>query len=62
MIKLFSKIAGGINNAKRAKTSAVILCAGSSTRFSSENESKQMALVHDKPVVLRTIFYKNYFS
>lgn len=55
MLKIFSKIAGGINNAKRVKTSAIILCAGSSTRFSTENESKQMALVSGVPVVVRTI-------
>lgn len=55
MLKIFSKIAGGINNVKRSKTSAIILCAGASTRFSTENESKQMALVAGVPVVLRTI-------
>ena len=55
MFKFLSKIAGSINNTKRAKTSAIILCAGSSTRFSSKNESKQLALVSGTPVILRTI-------
>ena len=55
MFKFLSKIAGGINNSKRAKTSAIILCAGSSTRFSAEKENKQMALVSGTPVILRTI-------
>ena len=55
MFKFLSKIAGGINNIKRGKTSAIILCAGSSTRFSDQRENKQFALVSGIPVVLRTI-------
>lgn len=55
MFKFLSKIAGGISNIKRGKTSAVILCAGSSTRFSDQNENKQLAMVNDVPVILRTI-------
>lgn len=55
MFKFLSKIAGGINTVKRGKTSAIILCAGSSTRFSDEKENKQFALVDGVPVVLRTI-------
>lgn len=55
MFKFLSKIAGGINNIKRGKTSAVILCAGSSTRFSNKKENKQLALVNGIPVILRTV-------
>ena len=54
MFKFFSKLAGGINGIKRGKTSAVILCAGASTRFSSD-ESKQLAMVNDVPVIIRTV-------
>jgi 2-C-methyl-D-erythritol 4-phosphate cytidylyltransferase len=55
MLKILSKIAGGINRLRREKTSAIILCAGASTRFSDGNGSKQLALVQGKPVILRTI-------
>lgn len=55
MLKIFSKIAGAFNRAKRGKVSAIILCAGSSTRFSDQNESKQMAEVLKKPVIVRTV-------
>ena len=55
MFKFLSKIAGGLNNIKRGKASAIILCAGSSTRFSSNNENKQFALVNGLPVILRTV-------
>lgn len=54
MFKFLSKLAGGVNNIRRGKTSAIILCAGSSTRFSNEN--KQFAEVLGVPVVLRTVF------
>ena len=56
MFKFLSKLAGGVNNIRRGKTSAIILCAGSSTRFSNQNENKQFAEVLGIPVVLRTIF------
>ena len=52
MFKFLSKLAGGISNAKLGKTSAIILCAGSSTRF---GDDKQMAEVSGKSVALRTI-------
>ena len=55
MIKIFSKLAKGVNNIKRGKTSAIILCAGSSTRFSNGEESKQLAEVSGIPVIVRTI-------
>ena len=55
MFKFLSKIAGGINNVRRGKASAIILCAGSSTRFSSDNENKQFAFVDGLPVIIRTI-------
>lgn len=55
MFKFLSKMAGGINNIKRGKTSAIILCAGSSTRFSDQNENKQFAEVLGVPVILRTV-------
>ena len=55
MFKFFSKLAGGINNFKRGKTSAIILCAGSSTRFSNINENKQFYDVCGVPVIMRTI-------
>ena len=55
MIKIFSKIAEFFGGNKQGDTSAVILCAGSSTRFSSEGESKQMAYVNGVSVVERTI-------
>ena len=54
MFKIFSKIAGSINNIRRSKTSAIILCAGASTRFSS-TENKQLAEVCGVPVIVRTI-------
>lgn len=53
-MKLFKKISKKISTIKNGITSAIILCAGNSTRFSSEN-SKQMALVGSKEVVVRTI-------
>ena len=53
MFKFFSKIATEITNTRLGKTSAIILCAGASTRFGGEN--KQLAEVNGKPVILRTI-------
>lgn len=52
---LFSKIVDVINNAKNGFVSAIILCAGSSTRFSDEGENKQLAEVNGKPVIERTL-------
>lgn len=55
MIKIFSKIAEFFGAGKQGDTSAIILCAGASTRFSNDGESKQMAYVNGIPVVERTI-------
>ena len=55
MKNFLEKISNGINNITRGTTSAVILCAGSSTRFSQGNGSKQMAEVCGKPVILHTL-------
>ena len=55
MFKILNKFVSGISSIKRGKTSAIILCAGSSTRFSSENENKIFAPVLGVPVILRTI-------
>lgn len=56
MIKIFSKIASFFSRKDKNNVSAVILCAGDSTRFSSENnENKQMALVNGISVAERTI-------
>ena len=55
-MKIVSKLFGIFKRVKRGKTSAVILCAGASTRFSSEaKENKQMAQVLGLPVIVRTI-------
>lgn len=55
-MKIISKLLGAFKKVKRGKTSAVILCAGASTRFSSDkNENKQMAQVLGLPVIVRTI-------
>lgn len=55
MFKILSKIASGINKIRRGKVSAIILCAGSSTRFSSGKDSKQLAVIQGVPVIIRTI-------
>ena len=55
MFKFFSKIATAVNKKRNGKTSAIILCAGSSTRFSNSKENKQMAQVLGVPVILRTL-------
>ncbi len=52
---LFSKIASFFSRKDKNNVSAIILCAGESTRFSSAGESKQMALVNGVCVVERTI-------
>lgn len=55
MFKFISKMVGKVKGAKRGKISAIILCAGGSTRFSEGRESKQFATVRGIPVILRTI-------
>ena len=52
---LFSKIAKTIDTVKQGYTSAIILCAGNSTRFGKGIENKQMAQVCGKGVAERTI-------
>ena len=52
---LFSKIAGVFSSLKNGNVSAIILCAGSSTRFSEEGKSKQLAEVNGISVIERTI-------
>lgn len=55
-MKILSKLLGILKKVMRGKTSAVILCAGASTRFSSNGkENKQMAQVLGLPVIVRTI-------
>ena len=55
MFKLISKFVGKVKGGKRSRVCAIILCAGSSMRFSGGEESKQFAHVFGVPVVLRTI-------
>ncbi|MBQ3040904.1 MAG: 2-C-methyl-D-erythritol 4-phosphate cytidylyltransferase [Clostridia bacterium] len=52
MLKIFSKMAKLFESLKQPFTSAIILCAGASTRFGS---NKQMATVCGKTVAERTI-------
>lgn len=52
---IFSKIAGVFNTLKNGTVSAIILCAGSSTRFSNEGKSKQLARVDGITVIERTL-------
>ena len=52
---IFSKIAGAFNTIKHGVVSAIILCAGSSTRFSNDGRSKQLAEVNGIPVIERTL-------
>ncbi len=54
MIKFFSKIASFFSRKDKNNVSAIILCAGDSTRFSA-NENKQMALINGVSVAERTI-------
>lgn len=51
----FSKISEAINNLKNGFVSAIILCAGSSTRFSNQGENKQLAEINGIPVIERTL-------
>lgn len=55
MFKFFSKFVGKVKGVKRGRISAIILCAGGSTRFSDNGESKQFAHIRGIPVILRTI-------
>lgn len=50
-----SKVVQTIDSIKLGHTSAVILCAGNSTRFGNGSENKQMAQVGGKGVAERTI-------
>ena len=52
---LFSKMAKAFDGMKSGYTSAIILCAGNSTRFGKGAENKQMAQVKGKGVAERTI-------
>ena len=51
MFKIFNKVAK-VFSSKTPFTSAIILCAGASSRFGA---NKQIATVLSKPVVARTI-------
>jgi len=52
---IFSKIAGAFNTLKNGSVSAIILCAGSSTRFSNGGKSKQLAQIGGITVIERTL-------
>lgn len=52
---LFSKISNIFNNLKNGYLSAIILCAGSSTRFSDKGENKQLAEINGISVIERTL-------
>ena len=52
---LMKNIFSQISDIIKGDVSAVILCAGSSTRFSTTRESKQMVEVLGKSVIVRTI-------
>lgn len=54
MKNIFSQISDAFHGT-HADVSAIILCAGESTRFSSSGNSKQMAQVAGKRVIVRTI-------
>lgn len=55
MKKIFSQLSEKFNLSHNADTSAILLCAGESTRFSQGRTSKQMATVLGKTVISRTI-------
>lgn len=52
---IFSKISGAFNTLKNGMVSAIILCAGSSTRFSNGGKSKQLAEILGVTVIERTL-------
>lgn len=53
LFKFLSKAANAVANLKIGFVSAIVLCAGNSTRFGKEN--KQMAMVNGKEVAARTL-------
>ncbi|MBQ7352936.1 MAG: 2-C-methyl-D-erythritol 4-phosphate cytidylyltransferase [Clostridia bacterium] len=55
MFNLFAKISGLFKPKKSGDVSAVILCAGNSTRFSNEKENKQLYNINGKCVISHTI-------
>jgi len=56
LIKIFSKIASFFSRKEKNPVSAIILCAGSSTRFSEDGEeNKQMAEINGISVAERAI-------
>ena len=55
MKNIFSQLSEKFNLSHNADTSAILLCAGESTRFSGGRSSKQMATVLGKAVIARTI-------
>lgn len=55
MKNIFSQLSEKFNLSHNADTSAILLCAGESTRFSGGRSSKQMASVLGKAVIARTI-------
>lgn len=54
-MSVFSKISNVFNCLKNDFVSAIILCAGSSTRFSNVGENKQLAEINGVPVIERTL-------
>lgn len=55
MFNFFKKIGDLFKSRKSGDVSAIILCAGASTRFSNENENKQLYQINGKSVVCHTI-------
>ena len=55
MFNFFSKVARAVENSRIGFVSAVVLCAGNSTRFGNSDENKQMASVLGKAVAVRTL-------
>ena len=51
-MKILSKFLGAFKKVKRGKTSAVILCAGASTRFSANGKENK----HFVNLILRKLF------
>lgn len=54
-MSIFSRIGNLFKNPRHGDLSAVILCAGDSTRFSNGKESKQLASIDGKLVIQYTI-------
>ena len=55
MFNFVSKVARAVGNSRIGFVSAVVLCAGNSTRFGNSDENKQMASVLGKAVAVRTL-------